>query len=311
METQNGNSTGKKILLWGVGIGIFAGLGYFAYRQYKKVKTPEGELPSSADLPLLPIFKRDDPAEAPVLPVKSTSTTPSSFTTRKQSDDFPLKIGSRGGNVRQMQQALIDANGPIPGGADGIFGKGTLAALKKAGYGETVSESTFNVILGSKKTGAGTFEPKQLATSLAKSVSGRNLSSVLSQLKQLKTIEDYTAVNDVFKTIRLLGVRHTLVNALLKFFTKESDKQQIRIQLTRIGLKYDGNTWSLAGISAMRIITTTPAVVWKDGRTPIEVPAKMVLGTLIDSRSGFTVFEANDKQKFLVQTSLIKLYEND
>jgi peptidoglycan hydrolase-like protein with peptidoglycan-binding domain len=42
-----------------------------------------------------------------------------------------LKVGANGAAVTQLQQALIDAGFPVPGGADGVFGAGTEAAVKQ------------------------------------------------------------------------------------------------------------------------------------------------------------------------------------
>jgi peptidoglycan hydrolase-like protein with peptidoglycan-binding domain len=42
-----------------------------------------------------------------------------------------LGIGARGEQVRQLQQALLDAGITFRGGADGVFGPATQAALRK------------------------------------------------------------------------------------------------------------------------------------------------------------------------------------
>jgi peptidoglycan hydrolase-like protein with peptidoglycan-binding domain len=42
-----------------------------------------------------------------------------------------LKLGASGDSVRALQQALINRGISLPGGADGVFGNGTLTALKK------------------------------------------------------------------------------------------------------------------------------------------------------------------------------------
>jgi hypothetical protein len=46
-----------------------------------------------------------------------------------------LKQGDRGAAVKELQSALVDLGIAVPGGADGIYGKGTAEAVKKVQSG--------------------------------------------------------------------------------------------------------------------------------------------------------------------------------
>lgn len=286
----------KKILLTGLGIGALGALGFLGYRHFM-AKKQEEDSSGSDYLPSYP--SSPSPSYDPPAPRSSGSST------KKSSDGFPLKQGSRGENVKRLQEALIAQVGNFFGGADGIFGKATTEALKKAGYPESVSESTFNVIVGSGSP-SGSADAESSAKALYQAAVSRNLTKVLSELKKLKSVADYSSVSEAFKNYRIGAVRMTLVNGLLTVFSKESDKQQIRIQFTRIGLKYDGKTFSLSGIDSAKLITIKPSVVWKDSSQPIQVPAKMVLGTFISERDGYTLFQSFTNQQFLIQSSAVK-----
>lgn len=61
--------------------------------------------------------------------------------------NFPLKKGSSGNLVKQLQQALLSQGGKLPKyGADGKFGSETEAALKSLYKVTSVDETTFNYI---------------------------------------------------------------------------------------------------------------------------------------------------------------------
>jgi hypothetical protein len=140
---------------------------------------------------------------------------------------------------------------------------------------------------------------------LYNAASSKNLNKAIELLKKLRNKEDYATASESFKNYRINGVRQTLVNGMLNSFTDEKQKQQIRLQFTRMGLQYDGNKWSLSGLDGLAIITTQPAMVWKDAQTGVHVPANMVLGNEVANRLSYTLFE-NGGQHYLIKTSAIK-----
>ncbi|MBI3502299.1 MAG: hypothetical protein HY063_10945 [Bacteroidetes bacterium] len=292
MEKENPNKK-KKLLLIGLGIaatGILSYFGWDFYQKRKKKKEDESDDSSSDDT------KQIAPQKSAFIP---------SFFTQKENrnDDFPLKKGSKGTKVKTLQDALIAKYGRdiLPRyGADGDFGNEMATALAKKNLPDTIDENTYNVLV--KTTG---FDASQLAKSLYKDAVNKDISGVISSLKKMRTKDDYSAVSSEFKKYSLRGVSQTLVNGLLGSFSDDEQKQMIRLEFSRMGLKYDGSKWSLSGIDGFKVMTVHPTTVWRTPREGAKVPAKMILGTEIAQRGEFTLFENNGK-KFIVKTSTIK-----
>lgn len=134
----------------------------------------------------------------------------------------------------------------------------------------------------------------------------KDFNKALSLLKTLRNVEDYKAVSDTFKNYRIGAVRQTLVNGMLNSFSDTKQKDAIRLAFSNMGLKYDGNKWSLSGIdNSCQVITLRNTKVWKNPRTAVSVPANMVLGNYITKRGEFTLFQ-NDGHYYLVQTQHVK-----
>ena len=317
-------SSAGKILLTTLAIGAAGVAGYFGWQYYKKKRNakksdPEDDfklvLPDNnpvhtetpktkpKDVPYVPpVF---NPVIPPIVPKPKPKPQPKEEPAYKAGDTFPLKKGSKGETVRQLQQALIDkyGKGVLPKyGADGDFGSETQNALKKQGLPTVVSETTFNVIIqgSSAKT-----DHEATAKKLYDAATGKNLNSVLSLLKNIKNTEDYQKVSNSFMKNRLHGVRQTLVNGLLGSFAATSQKEKIRMEFIRIGLQYDGNKWSLSGFDGKPIVTTEAATVWITATQSVQVPALMVLGNEVTQRLDYTLFENNNKY-FLIKTQSVK-----
>lgn len=188
----------------------------------------------------------------------------------KRTDAFPLKKGSTGARVKQLQTALATIIGTDAmnqdGGIDGKFGPGTADALSKAGYGPTVDEATFSKITGTTGTGSGAStvsNPSQEAMNLYLAANSGNVSSVIGALQRIKNVADYSAVNEAFKTVtdNYTAVRKTIVTGLLDsyFSDNASAKEQIKAQFRRIGLKEDtaSQKWSLSAY-LMLYVTSRP-----------------------------------------------------
>lgn len=285
MEKKKSNK--KKIILIGLGVAATGLLSYFGWEYYKKRRDEKEEEGDSADIP----------------PPPRQSTFVPDFFKPKGNDEFPLRKGSRGPRVKALQEALIAKHGREilrQWGADGSFQTETIDALRKLNFPVTIDESTYNVIVQTSGV-----DSKQLARQLYKDAVNKNISGVISSLRKMNSKEDYTAVSNEFKKMSLRGVSHTLVNGLLGSFSDEKQKQQIRLEFTRMGLKYDGSRWSLSGIGGFTVITKEPTIVWRTPKEGAKVPAKMILGTEIAIGKGFTLFENNGK-KFIVKTSTIK-----
>lgn len=282
---QQSTGKGKKILLVGLSVAATGIVGYFGYQWWKSKRATAAE-----DLP-----------ELDLNPPDNTSFTPPSAPLRN--DEFPLKKGSKGARVKQLQQALIDKHGRqvLPKyGADGDFGNEMVAALTKQNYPASIDENTFHVIVQ-----AGGLDANATATELYTAATKKDFTNAIKSLQKLKSKEDYTRVSEIFKNnYRIAGVRQTLVNGMLGSFSNEQQKQAIRLQFTRMGLNYDGSKWSLSGLDTSGIITTQATIVWEHARKGIKVPANMVLGKEVDQKGSYTLFENNGK-RFLVETKTI------
>lgn len=287
-QTQ-ASGKGKKIVLIGLSVLATGTLGYFGYQYWKGKKENAAE--ENPDLNLTP-------------PSKSAFDIPSA--PPKRNDDFPLKKGSKGTRVKQVQEELISKLGKDSlgkAGADGDFGSKTEAALAKAGYPTTIDENTFNVIVQGDSGGLNT---DVLAKELYNAAMKKDFQNTIKSLQKLKSKEDYTSVSESFKNnYRVYGVRQTLVNGMLNSFSDEKQKQAIRLQFTRMGLNYDGKKWSLSGLETSSIITKQATIVWEHPRKGIKVPANMILGKEVSQNGEHTLFENNGKH-FLVETKTIK-----
>lgn len=105
----------KNLIYWGVG-GIATAVA--VYFIYKKVTAPT-----------LTFGEIDDVEEDEVFKPESTET-------ETKTDEFPLKKGSVGNNVRKLQRFLkskglqLGTTGANSDGVDGIFGEATRGAVK-------------------------------------------------------------------------------------------------------------------------------------------------------------------------------------
>lgn len=329
-----GKSKVGDIVLTTLAIGAVGVVGYLGWQYVKKRRQKkEGNLdetllrnttPGMPDLyPLNPMpgSTATPPITEPRLtnPLPALPTMPSygggsgssySNAGSSASDDFPLQKGSKGDNVRALQEALIRKHGRsiLPKyGADGGFGSETAAALKKLKLPATVSETLFNVLTGGgSATGSGSStDLTSLGTWIYQAAIRKDFSTVMSLLKQISSSADYSTVSETFKKYRLNGVRQTLVNGLLNTFKSASQKEQLRLAFAKMGLSYDGSKWSLAGIDGIPIITVRPTRIWVNARTGISVPARMVLGHEIARKLNYILF-ANNGRYFLVHSGCVR-----
>ena len=292
----------KKIIITSLAVGATGILGYFGWQYLKKRRQSKD---THAEVDRL-IQAMDRPVvTTPELPKLKPKTKPSTASSDQAggADDFPLKKGSRGANVRRLQEALIAKYGKsiLPKyGADGDFGSELVAALKRVGLPITVTESTLNVL------GQGSMvDASALGTDLYKAAVARDFPKTMALLQKLRTVEDYSKAGEQFKQGRINGVRQTIVNGLLNTFPSEAEKQKIKFEFLRIGLQFDGNKWSLSGIDGLPIMTVAPTTVWVNGSESVPVPARMVLGNEVSKKLDYTLFE-NKGKYFLVQTKSVR-----
>lgn len=304
IKTPSGRKARKKrIIITSLAVGATGILGYFGWQYFKKKKQAKQN-----DIDTVLMNMNQPIVTTPSLPViiPKTKTKTSTYTpaiTVERSDEFPLKKGSKGENVRRLQDALITKYGKqvLPKfGADGDFGSELSASLKKLGLPSTISESTLNVIAQGTLT-----NPAVIGKDLYKAAVAKDYAKAISLLKKLKSVDDYSAAGNVFKQERINGVRQTLVNGMLNVFTTEGQKQAVKFEFLRMGLQFDGSKWSLSGIDGPAIVTLVPTAVWINATESVKVPARTVLGNEVAKRLDYTLFE-NKGKHFLVQTKTVK-----
>ncbi|MCS3797161.1 peptidoglycan-binding protein [Niastella sp. OAS944] len=311
-KTASKKKAKSKIVLTSLAVGAVGILGYLAWQFYKKRRTSNFSRSASADY-ILPTAaaavvyptsaSTSSVSPSASIPMPSTQTKTKKATTATSS--FPLKKGSKNELVKSLQLALIAKYGAgvLPRyGADGDFGSETVAALTKAGLPATIDETTYYVLIQGSSSVS---DKSALAIKFLNAAAGSDFNAVLALLKQLKSKEDYRQVSEVFVQYRLRGVRQTLVNGLLNTFTNEKQKEQIRYEFIRMGLKYDGKQWSLDGFDGRPIVTTEPTNVWISATENVGVQASVVLGAEVSRKLDYTLFENNGRY-FLVATKSIR-----
>lgn len=281
----------ERILIFALGVGALGGAIYYTIQDLRNRRKAEGgHVPEAS---------------------KSSSTVYNVFNSGSQGDSFPLKRGSRGARVRQLQQALANILGldvmNQNGGIDGIFGKGTENALRLANYPKSISEDLFKQIVDNIPTIV--FNPQDLAQRLYSNASLQNLSGVLEVLKQIKNVSEYSSVNEAYKKQSLVSrtiVTHLLDTAFANDFTA---KEKIKGEFFRMGLKYSTATgkWSLAGLGELRdIITIVDTYVLDRNQNRIKVKKNTILGDEQKIENGMTLFRAIDNSLAMVPSAHVK-----
>lgn len=306
-SNRTNNEKYKKVFLYALGISAAGGAAYLTFDYLKKKKMQSQELPEDTTDTI--VINNN-------LPASSSSHNSVVSKASANGDNFPLKRGSVGSRVTMLQQALakligqsvMDANG----GIDGQFGPGTANALKIAGFTNIVSESTFKAILSSAGVTTSflqvSFEPKELATNLYRAAQGKNIGTVLANLRQIKSSSEYSQVNQYYKSIPIIS--KTIVNDLLSyaFASDESAKGQIKEEFLRIGLKVDSSgQWSLQGIGLYKdLITLRETFVTDMQNNRMPVNKNTILGTEIKTANGMTWFRSVDNSLLQVPTQDVK-----
>ena len=287
-----------KVFIYALALAALGGGGYLVYDRVKRKKTVEQNQSPS------------DNNSDTIIINNSLPTSISSFTSKmlsSASDSFPLKRGSKGTRVTVLQQVLSKTTPSIL--IDGQFGPQTAAALKNAGFPEIIDETLFNKITGaSKNTVQVVFNPSSLALSLYSAAQSKNLSQALSVLKQLKSVSEYSAVNEYYKKQGFIS--KTIVNDLLEYAFKsnEAAKVQIRNEFLRIGLKVSSTgTWSLQGLRLYKdLITIRETVVTDSRNNRIPVRRNTILGDELEVANGMTWFKSIDDSILNVPTQDVK-----
>jgi hypothetical protein len=287
----------SKVFVYALAIAALGGGGYLVYDRLKKRKADTDAVPPTDD--------EDTTTQLPAASSASSSITRLLSSASKRNDNFPLKRGSRGERVKILQRALAKTSPTIT--IDGQFGPGTAAALKAAGYNETVDETLFTQITGQAQVTV-VFDPVSLSKRLYAAAQAKDLTGVLTALKQIKSVADYTSVNEYYKKQSFIS--KTIVTDLLEYAFKydESAKEKLRNEFLRMGLKNNGTSWSLQGIRLYKDLITLRATTVTDGfGNKIPVRRNTILGDEVKVSSGMTWFRSVDNSILSVPTQDVKL----
>lgn len=303
METQPqyypyppANNNKKRYILLGAGVLAFLGLAGFGWWYYKRNrKTAFDEL-------------EDDTV---------TTTAPASnYVPAPIESGFPLKQGSKGSLVKQLQTALNTYFGQSLK-VDGDWGPKTTAALASKGLATVIDAATFAKITagttsspGSEPSSpsSGTNPHSETAAMLVLAKKNIDYNKAILALQRIQNVTDYTAANTFFKLVKFGGVSYTIVNAMLATFIDGKQKDTIKKEFLRIGLKYDGSKWSLAGLSspARNLQTNSETTIWDSNNNALDVPAYTILGKEISASAGITKFRTLDGRILFVASKNIQ-----
>ncbi|MCR9171914.1 MAG: hypothetical protein NXI10_05450 [bacterium] len=320
MEAKKKKGAGVYILVGAAVIAVSAGIYYFVSRS-KNAEEPtkdfEPQTPSTPPAPTQPTV---------------TPRTNSSYSSSK----FPLRRGSRGQYVRQLQQALVARYGSsiLPRyGVDGDWGSETTNALSSKGLPTVIYTYSMlqtileKIALPSKSTssnqpkkdqgstsssGATMDNPKAIsvAKNLRWHIRKRNFKGVNYFLSLIKNKADYQTVNEFFKASDMHdGTKRTLVTGVLRFFKDSFMRDLITKHFYRMGLKKRNGKWSLGGLGQIlydQIQVIKDAKVWNAQKLAMQVPKNTILGEFISAKHGVTKFRTIDGKELFTATSNVR-----
>jgi peptidoglycan hydrolase-like protein with peptidoglycan-binding domain len=289
-----------KAVILGLGVIVASGTIYFASKQLRKKRSENDITPDALEV--------------------NTYTSSYHATTPKLlpagNDNFPLQQGSRGERVKKLQLALRNILGSTAmdklTAIDGIFGKGTVKALKAASLPVVIDETTFNRLTGSVTVTnvLPVNTPSKLALSLYRYVREKMFDGVLEVLRIIQNTNEYDTLNKHFIAQQLFSVSKSIVTYLLETFTDETQREQIISEFKRIGLKLNEDTgkWSLSGFGRpyndIKTLRTT-YVVDQYGNY-FKIKPNTILGEETTIQNGMTHFKSVDGMLYKVPTQDVK-----
>jgi peptidoglycan hydrolase-like protein with peptidoglycan-binding domain len=300
------SGTTKKVLL-GLGGLVLGTLAFFGIKKITKNKNAKKQNEND-----------DTNKEGDFLdtekPVQTTATAlPRTVVpTRGGGDSFPLTIGSKGQRVKTLQQSLIrkyDTGALAKFGADGYFGNELATALRTRGYKIPLQEEDYKAITQETTEPLKSFEPLSVARGLYAAIHAKDYPSALTLLKSIGNTNNYSLVSEQFKDFFINGVRHSLVNAMLKYFDEKSQKETTRQVLAEIGLKYNSQSdkWALSGIKHEQIQSRSQCFVWDSEGKRTGVEAGTILGWVVNATAQTIQFVTVDNKLFFVKPDCVSV----
>ncbi|HJV19384.1 MAG TPA: hypothetical protein VJ552_05845 [Sediminibacterium sp.] len=275
----------------GAGTGAVLVVGYIAYKHFfTKAKNKKAE----EDLLLLPppstVTNTDTSTTSTPRNTGSNSNSNSTANTQISPSGFPLKKGSKGLLVKQLQNALIDKYGasvlPVYKN-DGDWGSETENALVSHQYPSSFTKQDYEALVMPYLRSQG----EKIRTSAQNDL----YSTVRSHLQKLYTPADYTVAGEAFKAEDFMdGTKMTIVTGLLRKFTSATQQTELDEEFRRMGLTKDGNGIyhipagsGLSGVEEYNIVTVRPTSIWVDGFGSTLVSTGVMLGKAISVESGY------------------------
>lgn len=316
MEANKKKGAGMYILVGAVVLAIGTGVYYFATRT-KDAKEPNNDF---------------EPESTPPAPVQQAVTprTTSSY----NSSGFPIRNGSRGQYVRQLQLALIDRYGSsiLPRyGADGDWGSETTNALiskglptvidsapmlqaviSKISKKETNSQSSSSASSGStsKNNITSVARAKKIAGYFRYAIKKKDFKNVNYLLSLLKTPDDYSVVSEFFKSQDMHdGTKRTLLIGVFRFFKDKYYQENITEHFKRMGLKERNGKWTLSGLGNIlydQIKVVRTSKIWNAAKQTMQVPKNTILGEFISANHGVTKFRTIDGKLLFTSTENVR-----
>ncbi len=295
--------TPKRVFIGVLGLGAL-GFGFWAItRKSNKPGEDQGlNLEDGGAIDFNSATTNDAPAAKPKVFGKPSGTNVSNQP-QVPSSDFPIKKGSRGEKVRQLQLVFMSKYPGVLKSADGVFGSQTEAALVSKGLPKEITESQFKVLTA--------VDPQSTADKLYNAAKKKDFKTALAALSEIKSTADYKAVNEKFKPKGLLGGSNTtIVTGLLLTFADQNQKDQLSVAFTSMGLDKKDGKWfvpeGVSGIERRAIITKQPTKVWRNAKNMVQVGSNTILGYEVQSGEGITVFDTIDGYRLYVVTAHIK-----
>jgi len=288
-----------KVFIYTFALAALGGGGYLLYNAMQKRKE-QGDTGDTGNT------GNSTPAADNATTHETSSTANRTRSKAKANDDFPLRKGSKGTRVMQLQQALIRKGASIK--ADGNFGTATQTALKTYGFDTSVDEATFSSITGIAQTARVIFNPAEVARKLYRAADLENVQDAVNVLRQIKTVDEYSAVNEYYKKLGFIS--KTIVTHLLDLVFNQDDValDLLRNEFKRIGLKENNRgIWSLQGIQLYKdLITIRPTIVFDSWNNRIPVQSNTILGDEVKIENGMTWFRSVDRTVLRVPTQDVK-----
>lgn len=300
LRNKKNNKRKKLYLFLGVGAGVLAlgGLGYWYFfgRKGTKIDDPDNDLFHKLD--------QEQPAIT-YTPPKTQSYSPPPIS----HSGFPLKKGSKGALVKQLQEALISRYGKsiLPKyGADGDFGSETVKALSSKGFPSVIDFATFTKIVSGNtnspappsastvSSGITTSEAVSIASGLNSNIENEKFWETVADFKKIKSGSDYKTVNEVFRSLNS-GDDSTITEAMLEEFDDSTQKAYLLLLFAKLGLKAKDGVWTVAGLGCPpTVMTRCSTHAHSSNGDTVKLPANTILGKMVCERNGITTFKTID-----------------